>query len=133
MRGGAIPLLAWGTILLLLYIGNWIWDATGVNPAVSALAVLVIYAGAVALTLRAGRRAIRRGPPEPIARIRAEPRASSGAALAAFAFASIVFGFTFGSFAIFFGAGLLVIAIGRIVVEKRAERASVAASEEGRK
>ena len=61
MRGGAIPLLAWGTLLLVLYIGNWVWDGTGVNPAVTGLAVLLIYAGAVALTIRAGRRAVQTG------------------------------------------------------------------------
>jgi hypothetical protein len=133
MRGGAIPLLAWGTILLVLYIGNWVWDATGVNPAATALAVLVIYGAAIALIWLAGRRAVRRGPPEPRRQPRAEPQASSGAAIAAFAFASIVFGFTFGSFATYFGAGLLVVAIGRIAIEKRAERASVAASEEARR
>ena len=39
--------------------------------------------------------------------------------IAALALASIVFGFTFGSFLIYFGAGLLVIAVGRIAVERR--------------
>jgi multisubunit Na+/H+ antiporter MnhC subunit len=131
VRGGAIPLLAWGTLLLVLYIGNWVWDGTGVNPAVTGLAVLLIYAGAVALTIRAGRRAGQTGPPEPERRPRAEPQASTGAALAALALASIVFGFTFGSFITYFGAGLLLIALGRLVVERRAQRRSIERAEEG--
>ena len=33
MRGGAIPVLAWGTLLLVLFVGNWIWDNTSHQPA----------------------------------------------------------------------------------------------------
>ena len=69
MRGGAIPILAWGTILLVLALGNWVWDDKTVNGLVATAAVVIIYcvgAGGVA----ARREAIRRGPPEP----RTEPR-----------------------------------------------------------
>ncbi len=35
MRGGAIPVLAWGTLLLVLFVGNWIWDNRLINPLVA--------------------------------------------------------------------------------------------------
>jgi len=122
MRGGAIPLLAWGSLLLILYIGNWIWDATGTNPWSTALAVLLIYGAGALLILRGGRRAVRRGPPPPDPDPHTIPQASTGAVLAAIGFAAIVFGFTFGSFVTYFGAGLLLIAIARLITERRAER-----------
>ena len=122
MRGGAIPLLAWGTLLLLLFIGNWIWDKSVVNQLAAAAAALIIYATAAALIWRAGRRAVRRGPPEADPTPETVPQNSSGAAIAALAFASIVFGFTFSSFLVYFGAALMVIALGRIAVERQAQR-----------
>ena len=125
MRGGAIPLLAWGTLLLVLFIGNWIWDKSVVNQLAAASAALIVYTTALLLIWRAGRRALRRGPPEADRTVEAVPQNSSGAAIAALAFASIVFGFTFGSFLVYFGAGLMVIALGRIAVERQAQRRTV--------
>lgn len=125
MRGGAIPVLAWGTLLLVLFVGNWIWDNRLINPLVAGFAVLIIYGAALLLTLRGGRRALRGGAPEADGTPEPVPQASSGAVIAALALASIVFGFTFGSFLIYFGAGLLVIAVGRIAVERHAQRRTV--------
>ena len=124
MRGGAIPLLAWGTLLLVLFIGNAIWDAKLVNALTAAFSALVIYAAAALIAVRSGSRALRRGPPEPDPAVHAVPQASTGAVLIAFSIASLVFGFTFGSFLIYFGAGLLVLSVGRTLGELRAERAS---------
>jgi hypothetical protein len=124
MKGGAIPLLAWGTLLLVLFIGNWIWDDKPVNAATAAFAAFVIYAGAVLIALRSGRLAVRRGPPGPESDPQAVPQASSGAVIGALGLASIVFGFTFGSFLIYFGGALLVLAVGRLTVEVRSERAA---------
>jgi Na+/H+-translocating membrane pyrophosphatase len=125
MRGGAIPLLAWGTLLLVLAIGNWIWNAKTVNGLAATFAVVAIYLSALLLFLRGGRRAVQRGEPDPDERPTAIPQASSGAALFGLAVASILFGFTFGSFLVYFGAGLLVIAIGRLALERRDERRSL--------
>src|SRR5437764_10526548 len=124
MRGGAIPLLAWGTLLLVLFIGNWIWNAKPVNAAAAAFAALVIYLTAALVTIFSGRRALRRGPPEPRADPEAVPQASTGAVIVALGFASLLFGLTFGNFAIYFGAALLVLGVGRLAVELRSERAS---------
>ena len=44
MRGGAIPILAWGTLLLVLCIGNWVWDDKPVNGAAATAAVVIVYA-----------------------------------------------------------------------------------------
>lgn len=124
MRGGAIPLAAWGTLLLILFIGNWIWDAKAVNAATAAFAAVVIFIAAGLLTWRAGRLALSKGGPEPDPVPEAVPRASSGAALIALSTATIVFGLEFASFLIYFGAGLLVLSVARLAVELRAERAT---------
>ncbi len=125
MRGGAIPVLAWGTLLLALYVINWIWDATHLNPVVTALAVAIVFATGLALIVLGGKRALRTGAPGPDASPKPVPQASSGAVIAALGLASIVFGFTFGSFLVYFGAGLLVIALGRIGSERAAQRRAV--------
>lgn len=123
MRGGAIPVLAWGTLLLILFIGNWIWDDKPVNAATAAFAAMVIYIWAVVLWLRR-REAIRRGPPEPQTEAEAVPDASAAAVLIALGAASILFGLVWAKFFVFFGAGVLVLALGRLALELRAERAS---------
>ncbi len=126
MRGGAIPIIAWGTLLLVLAIGNWVWDDKLVNGLAATFAVLAIYGTAVLLRLRGGGRVLRKGPPDPDPSPQALPQASSGAVMSGLGFASIVFGFTFGSFLIYFGGGLLIVGLGRLVQELRAERESTA-------
>lgn len=123
MRGGAIPLIAWGTLLLVLFIGNWIWNDKGVPAAEAALAALIIYAGALALWL-ARHESVRRGPPPPRTRIEASPTMSLGAALAGIAVGSILFGLVWAQFLFIFGIGLLIAAVGRLVLEFRSERSS---------
>jgi prolipoprotein diacylglyceryltransferase len=123
MRGGAIPLLAWGTLLLVLFIGNWIWDAKPVNAATAAFAALVIYAFAFALWL-ARREAIRRGPPAPSSEPQAISQMSFGAVLVGLSLGAILFGFVWAQFLVYFGAALLVASLARVWLEVRAERAS---------
>jgi hypothetical protein len=126
VRGGAIPMLAWGTLLLVLAIGNWVWDDKLVNGLAATFAVLAIYGTAVLLRVRGGTRAVRKGAPEPDVNPQALPQASSGAVISALGFASIVFGFTFGSFLIYFGGALLILGVGRLLQELRAQRESAA-------
>jgi NADH:ubiquinone oxidoreductase subunit 6 (subunit J) len=123
MRGGAIPLLAWGTLLLVLFIGNWIWDAKPVNAATAAFAAVVIYAGGVLLWL-ARRESIRRGPPAPSSEPQGLPQMSLGAALAGLSIGAILFGLAWAQFLVYFGAVMLVTSLGRLWLELRAERAS---------
>ncbi len=123
MRGGAIPLAIWGTLLLVLFIGNWIWDAKPVNAATAAFAALVIYLGALLLWL-ARRDAIKRGPPEPSAAPEAVPQGSLAAAGAGLAVGAILFGLAWANFLVYFGAAMLVLSLGRLALEVRAERES---------
>jgi hypothetical protein len=133
MRGGAIPLFAFGTLLLVLFIGNWIWDPHGLDPLAAGVGALLVYGTAVAIVLRDGRHAVRRGPPEPVTAPETVPQASFGAAIAGFGVASFAFGFTFGNFLIYFGIALSVVGIGRMLVERRAERRTRARLEEARR
>jgi hypothetical protein len=124
MRGGALPLLAWGALLVVLLAINWIWTGDAIQVGSFAFAVLVIYAAAALLGLTR-REALRPGAPEP----RPEepetvPQASIGAVMAALSVAAIVFGLTFGRFLIFFGAGMLVVSLGRLGLELRSQRQS---------
>jgi hypothetical protein len=123
MRGGAIPVLAWGTILLVLAIGNWVWDAKPVNGAVASAAVAIVYVFGVGLWL-SRRDAIRRGPPEPRPAVDSMPQASLAAAGIGVSLGSILFGIAWAKFLVDFGIGLLVLSIGRLVLEVRAERRS---------
>jgi hypothetical protein len=123
MKGGAIPLLAWGTLLLVLAIGNWIWNGRAVGGAAATLAALIVYAFAV-LVWVARRDSIRRGPPEPRSEPDAFPRDSLGAAVIGVAIGCILFGLVWAKFLVYFGAGLLALSLGRVWLELRAERAS---------
>ena len=62
MRGGAIPLLAWGSLLVVLLAINWIWTGDAIQIGSFAFAALAVYAGAGLLALT-GRSALRRGIP----------------------------------------------------------------------
>lgn len=125
MRGGAIPVLAWATLLLILFAGNWITDDRGVNPAVAGFAALVIYAIGVALIL-ARREAIRRGAPPSSGDAEAEPDASVAAVIVGLSVGCILFGLVWARFLVYFGAAMLVLALGRMAVELRAERRTLA-------
>lgn len=121
MRGGAIPILAWGTLLLVLFIGNWIWDNRGVNPLAAGIASALIYAFGLLLSL-ARREAVRRGPPPSSPGLDPVPEASVGAVLVGISIGCILFGVVWSTFFVYFGAGLLLLAVGRLALELRAER-----------
>jgi len=121
MRGGAIPLLAWGTLLLVLAIGNWIWNAKTVSGLSATVAMLIVYAFALFLWL-ARRESIRRGPPEPRSTPEVVPLYSLAAVVIGLSIGCILFGLIWAKFLVYFGAGLLVLAVGRLVLELRAER-----------
>ena len=123
MRGGAIPLLAWGTVLLVLAIGNWVWDAKPVNGAAASAAVAIIYLFGLALWL-ARHEAIRRGPPEDSPALDSVPQASLAAAGIGVSLGCILFGIAWAKFLVDFGIGVLVLSVGRLVLEIRAERRS---------
>jgi len=123
MRGGAIPILAWGTILLVLAVGNWIWNARTVSGLAATAAVVIIYGFGVAVWL-ARREALRRGPPEPRDEPETVPQASVGAVLIGLAAGCALFGLAWARFLLDFGIALFVFAVGRLVLENRAQRAS---------
>ncbi|HEY2320363.1 MAG TPA: hypothetical protein VGH67_18800 [Solirubrobacteraceae bacterium] len=123
MRGGSIPLLAWGAVLAVLMIGCWIWTrGDTIQVGTFAFAVTVVWGSAGLLAAKGGRQSLRRGAPPPERTPDAIPTASLGAVLVAVAVGSIVFGFAFGRFLVFFGAGLLVLSVGIVVHEVREER-----------
>jgi hypothetical protein len=123
MRGGAIPILAWGTILLVLAIGNWVWNDRTVSGLAASAAVAIIYAFAVAMWL-ARREALRRGPPEPRTEPETVPQASVSAMLMGLATGCALFGLAWAKFLLYFGIAVFVLAVGRLIVELRAERAT---------
>lgn len=123
MRGGAIPILAWGTILLVYAVINWVWNDRAVGSGAATAAVVIIYAFGVAVWL-ARREAIRRGPPEPPTEAEAVPHASVAAMLIGLSVGCALFGLAWAKFLLYFGAAMFVFAVGRLIIELRAERAS---------
>jgi len=123
MRGGSIPILAWGTILLVLCIGNWVWNDKPVNAAPATAAVVIVYAFGIALWL-ARRESIRRGPPDPPAEPEAVPQASVAAVAIGLSVGCALFGLAWSKFLLYFGVGTLVAALGRLALELRSERTS---------
>ena len=121
MRGGALPLMFWATLLALFGIMNAIWTADTIQVATFAAGVLAVASLAGALALRS-RDALRRGEPPPSDAPEAIPRASSAAVLVALGLGMLVFGFAFGHFPIYLGSGVILAGLGRLWVEKRAQR-----------
>jgi len=122
MRGGAIPLLVWGSLLLVLLALNWIWTGDAIQVASFAFAVSSVIGWVIALLTSRPREALRRGPPSASREPQAVPSASYGSVLLAVGAASTVFGFAFGHFFVFFGAGLMVVSAGVVARELYAER-----------
>jgi hypothetical protein len=54
-----------------------------------------------------------------------------GAVLTGLSVGSILFGFVFGTFFVYFGLGMLVVSLGRLTVEVREERREERALEDG--
>jgi hypothetical protein len=123
VRGGAIPLLAWGTLLAVLGAINWIWTGDTIQLGTFAFAILVVI-GSAAILVLLSRQAIRRGAPEPSDEPEAVPDVSVGAVVAGLSLGSFAFGFVFGRFFVYFGLGMLALALGRLAIEVRAQRRS---------
>jgi len=123
VRGGALPLLALGALLVVLGTINLIWTHDAIQVATFAFAALVVLGAACVAALQR-HEAVRRGPPEPERDPRAVPSVSFGAVLAGLAVGSIAFGFAFGRFPVDFGAGMLIVALGRLAIEVRDQRRS---------
>jgi hypothetical protein len=123
VRGGAIPLLAWGTVLLVLYVGNWIWEGRLIQAGPTVYAVLAVYACGVLLWLRRGE-AIKPGPPPPRTDPEAVPEASIAAVLIGLSVGMILFGVVWAQFLVYFGAAVLLLSLGRLALELRSERSS---------
>jgi hypothetical protein len=111
MRDGAKPLFCWALLLTLTGVLNAIWAGISVQTATFGMAVLAILLTACVLLLRQPRRG-----PEVIT------HASFAPMLIAVGFAALMFGFTFGHFIIYFGAGLIVAGLGRLLIELRHQR-----------
>ena len=124
MRGGAIPILAWGTILLrAVPIGNWVWDdrtveRPGGHGGGSHRLLLRSRAVGWRGASRSGADRLSRGPSPSRSRRPAWPpwgsACRSGCAL---------FGLAWAKFLLYFGIALIVISLGRLALELRAERA----------
>jgi len=122
MRGGAIPLLVWALILAVLYALIAVWTGNGVNVALAGFAVAATLGVALALVALRPGEALRKGQPPPSPEPQAIATASFGAVLFAVGVAAFVFGFEFGHFLVYFGAGLMVVAIGVLARERNTER-----------
>jgi hypothetical protein len=125
VRGGAIPIIAWGALLAVLTVGNAIWEGKWLPAGQFALATLIIFGFGAAVVAISGRPALRKGPPAAHGDPEALPDASAGAVGAAVSLALLMFGFVFGSALIYLGAGFLILSLGRIAIELRAQRASI--------
>lgn len=125
MRGGALFQIAWGLLLAAFLVGCWIWTDDGIQTAEFGFAVAVTFGGAGLVIARGRGQALRRGEPAPVPGPEAIPSSSLGAVFAAIGFASVLFGFTWGRFLIFFGGGLFVVAAGMLVIELRQQRRAV--------
>jgi uncharacterized iron-regulated membrane protein len=121
MRGGALPLLAWGTLLLVLFSINWIWEGRLIQVGTTTFAILIVYGSALALWWRR-REAIQPGPPPAEIAPEALPSASAGAVIVGLAVACVLFGLVWAQFLVFFGLGMLALGLGRVTLERRDQR-----------
>lgn len=128
MRGGSIPLFLWGTGLIVLLAINAIWTGDSIQIGMFGFAAAVVLMAAGILALR-NPEAARRGPPAPADGPEAVPRHSLAAALLGVAVGAMLFGVVFGLFLVLIGAGIWLAALGRLVVEVRAQRASLRGEE----
>jgi peptidoglycan/LPS O-acetylase OafA/YrhL len=126
MRGGALVVLVWSLLLLVLFVGHWLYAGEGTQIAITAGSVgVIVLWGALGALL--GREALRRGPPPPRRAVEAVPDFSFAAGLIGFSIASIGFGFAWGHFLTYFGLGLLVISLVRLGIELRSQRETLRA------
>lgn len=129
MRGGAIPVLLWAGLVLILLAVNAVWTTDRIQILMFGFAVFVLLAAVIGLWL-SHRQALRKGPPS----LRTTPEAVPATSLAALGLglstAAMLFSVVFGKFILFIGAGVWVVSAGRLWVEVRAQRKSVDAERE---
>jgi hypothetical protein len=122
MRGGALAPLIWSVLLLALAVTNVIWTSgDAIQAGTFGFAIVSIWLLGLVL-IRLAPEARRKGPPEPLLRPEVVPSASLAAMVAGIGFGAFVFGFAFGRFWIFLGAGVFLASLGRLFVELRAQR-----------
>lgn len=125
MRGGAIAPFVWSVLLIVLMVINIIWTTGNlIQAAMFGFAILMVWLVGLALLRFSPREGLRRGPPEFPAEPEAMPSASAAAAMGGIGLGAFSFGWAFGGFWIYFGAGILVICFFRLVLEHRAQRAA---------
>ncbi|MFL5822879.1 MAG: hypothetical protein ACJ764_05485 [Solirubrobacteraceae bacterium] len=124
MRGGSIPLFLWGTGLLVLLAVNAVWTHSGIQAGMFAFAVAAVWGTALAVSIRHPE-ALRRGAPIRSPAPEAAPQTSLAAMVLGVAIGAMLFGVVFGRFLVYVGAGVWLLAAGRLAVEVRAQRRSV--------
>ena len=130
MRGGAIPSFLWGTGMAVLLAANVIWTHNHFQLYLNTFAVVVTFAFPIAFTLR-DRAALRKGAPMLEDELEPAPSTSLAAALLGIAIGAMLFGAVFGQFLVYMGAGLWLLAFGRLIVEVRSQRRFVKRLSEG--
>jgi hypothetical protein len=115
MKGGAIPLAIWATLIAGLFAAHWLWTGDTLQNGAFGFALGLIVACGTLAVLH-DRDAIRPGPPEPDVDPQTLPSASLGAVVIAAAVVACGFGLVFGAFLVFISAGILA---GGIVILAR--------------
>lgn len=118
MSRSDVVIAVWGLILLVIWLPTWaIWHSGWEPIVLLAMAVGVTWAKAIWTTLRA------RSYPEPGDR---RPTAIVGTthatSLVGVAIVCLALGLQFGSWLLYVGGGLLLVAIAGLVRERRASR-----------
>lgn len=137
MRGGAIPLIVWGVLNLILLVIAGIWEGLrwhngGLHVVLTAFTVLVVFLGGVVLIVIRGQ-AGRKGAPEYERRIDVLPRISFAAAGAGLGCGLVGFGIVFGKWLIIAGGVLLVASLARLLSELAWQHRTVSSVRRGRR
>ena len=122
MRGGALIGLIWGAILAAFCVGCAVWTGDALQAGEFGFGVGVTWLFALLFAARGRGEALRPGEPRPAPGPEAVPTSSFGAVVLAIGFGTTMFGFAFGAFFVWFGAGLMVVAIGMLVLELHEQR-----------
>jgi hypothetical protein len=133
MRGGAIPILAWGVLLAVLAIGNAVWEGKWLPAGQFALASVIIFAFGACVIAVSGHSAAHRGPPATPPDPEVVPEASAAAVGAGLSVALVLFGIVFGGAVIYLGAGFLILSLARLGIELRSQRTSARAARQERR
>jgi Na+/H+-translocating membrane pyrophosphatase len=122
VRGGSIPLLAWGVLLAVLLVVNAVWTSDTIQVALFGFAAGIVFLGALAFSVASRGESLRRGAPAASSDPEAVPTSSLGAVMVAVGFAALMFGLVFGRFLVYFGAGVVIASLGQVTRELRDER-----------